>query len=119
MVLLCLLGPMGAWLALGERGLIPLQRTEMERQAYLEKIRLLAKENQVLREAIHRFRTDLDYVESVVRKELCLIKENEIIYRFDREGADNGRIGTIPSGAQQIEQNRRSQREVGQDGKIK
>ena len=87
------MGPILAWLAFGEQGLIHLYRTEIERQAHIDRIRQLAEENQTLIEEIRRLKTDMDYVESVVRKEFNLIKENEIIYRFNKDKAsDNGSV---------------------------
>jgi len=74
-----------AWLGFGEQGLIHLYRTEMERKAYVDRIHQLAEENQNLLEEVHRLRTDMEYIESVARKELSLIKKNETIYRFDKK----------------------------------
>ncbi len=85
MILLCFLAPVMAWLGFGEQGLIHLYRTEMERKAYVDRIHKLAEENQTLLEEVHRLRTDMEYIESVARNELSLIKKNEIIYRFDKE----------------------------------
>jgi cell division protein FtsB len=76
-----------AWLAFGERGLVRLYQTEVERQAHIERIRELAEENQALLEEIERLRTDMSYIESVARRELNLIRENEVVYRFDNQGA--------------------------------
>jgi cell division protein FtsB len=92
-IVLCFVGPLLAWLGFGDRGLIHLYRKELERQAYVEKIRCLAEENQKMLEEIRRLRSDLNYVEKVARKELNLIKPNELVYRFKdkkkREDADN------------------------------
>ena len=79
------LGLIIAWLAFGDRGFIHLYRMEKERQAYLERIRILEEENQNLLEQIKRLRSDEEYIESEARKELGLLRENEVIYRFDRE----------------------------------
>lgn len=79
-----LLGLLVAWLGFGQRGFIYLYRMEKERQAYLERIKKLEKENHELLEEIHQLRTDSEYVESVARRELGLIKDNEILYRFSR-----------------------------------
>jgi len=76
-----------AWLWYGENGFIHLYQTKVEREASTERIRLLTEENRVLLEEIHRLRTDMDYVESVARERLNLVKENEVIYRF---GAGDG-----------------------------
>lgn len=86
-----------AWLGFGERGFIHLYNMEKQRQTYLERIRLLEKANEELLEQINLLRTDREYVESVARKELGLVKEGEIIYRFK-------------DGSQEKEQNRMSTR---------
>lgn len=82
-VAILLLGLLIAWLGFGERGFIHLYRMEKERQAYLERIKKLEKKNHELLEEIHQLRTDSEYVESVARRELGLIKDNEILYRFN------------------------------------
>lgn len=69
----------------GDRGLIRLYHAEMERQAYVEKIRNLIKENEELQKEVQRLRNDMKHIESVARKELNLIKDNEIIYRFKKD----------------------------------
>ncbi|MEW6664959.1 MAG: septum formation initiator family protein [Thermodesulfobacteriota bacterium] len=74
-----------AWLGFGERGFVHLYRMERERQTYLEKIHQLEEENRELMEEIQRLRTDRDYIESMGRRELGLIKNDEVIYRFDRK----------------------------------
>lgn len=118
LIILCFLVPILVWLAFGERGLIHLYRTEMERQVYIDRIRQLAEENQALLEEIHRLRTDMKYVESVARKELNLIKQNEIVYRFDKEKNRNNRIKTRPSKDRHGYENGRSEREVRHDGGV-
>lgn len=79
-----------AWLGFGERGFIHLYQMEKERRASVEKILLLENENHELLEEINRLRTDNEYIESVARRELGLLKDGEILYRFSREdGNDN------------------------------
>lgn len=70
------------WLWYGESGFVHLYQIKVEREASMERIRLLTEENQALFEEIHRLRTDMGYVESLARERLNLIKENEVIYRF-------------------------------------
>jgi cell division protein FtsB len=79
---LCILGPVIAWLGFGQYGFIHLYRVGKERQAYVQKIKKLTEENQALFDEIQRLRKDPKYVERVARKELGLLKENEVIYRF-------------------------------------
>ena len=79
------LGLIIAWLAFGDRGFIHLYRMEKERQAYVERIRILEEENRKLLGQINKLRSDEEYIESEARKELGLLKENEVIYRFGGE----------------------------------
>ena len=55
----------------------------------MEKIHNLEKENQKLLEKINRLHTDKKYLESVARRELGLIKDDEILYRFTKDKEDN------------------------------
>jgi cell division protein FtsB len=79
---LLFLGLVVAWLGFGERGFIHLYRMDTERQAYLERINKLERENRELLEEIQRLRSDRDYVENLGRRELGLVKEDELMYRF-------------------------------------
>ena len=84
-ITLLFLALMAAWLGFGERGFIHLYRMEKDRQAHVERIRSLEKENQTLLEEINRLRTDKEYLESVARTELGLVKDNEVLYRFNSQ----------------------------------
>jgi cell division protein FtsB len=85
LIILTLLGVIIAWLAFGDRGFIHLYQMEKERQVFLEKIRELERANKELLEEIDRLRNDKEYIESEARKELGLVRENELIYRFSSE----------------------------------
>jgi cell division protein FtsB len=94
---LCVLLPLAGWLGFGKQGLVHLYRTERERQRYIAHILKLAEENQALLDEIHRLGNDMDYLASVARKELSLIKKNEVIYRFsgnDRQGGGDETSGS-------------------------
>ena len=82
---LLFLALMAAWLGFGERGFIHLYRIEKERQAYVGKIRDLESENRRLLDEISRLRSDRNYIESQGRKELGLVKEGEVLYRFKKD----------------------------------
>ena len=85
---LCVLAPLAAWLGFGKQGLVHLYRTDRERQLYVARILKLTEANQALLDEIDRLGHDMDYLASVARKELNLIKKNEIIYRFNTEDGD-------------------------------
>lgn len=110
-IIICTLGPVVAWLVFGEQGLLHLYHTELERQAYIERIRQLTEENQALLDEINRLRTDMEYVESVARRHFYLVKPNEVIYRFDNE----------KQGSNDVKDQREEspQREELNDGRIK
>ena len=84
-----ILGLIMAWLGFGDRGFLHLYRMEKNRKACIDRIRKIEKENQDLIEEIRRLNTDTAYLESVARKELGLVKENEILYRFSRSRSDH------------------------------
>ena len=73
-----------AWLGFG-KGFIELYRTEVERRACIERIETLTQEKNALIEEIERVRTDMDYVESLIKNDFSMIKPNEVIYRFKNE----------------------------------
>lgn len=77
---------MVAWLGFGERGFVHLYQMERERASHLEKISELERENQELLEEIQRLRTDQAYIEATGRRELGLVKNEEILYRFEKSG---------------------------------
>lgn len=85
LIVFCLFFLSVIWLWFGEGGFARLYRSEAERQSCIERIHRLADENQELLDEVERLRTDMKYVESVARRELNLIKENEVIYRFSKE----------------------------------
>jgi cell division protein FtsB len=79
---LTFLGLVVAWLGFGERGFIHLYRMDRERQTYLDKINKLERENRELLDEIKRLHSDRDYVESLGRREMGLVKDDELMYRF-------------------------------------
>ena len=74
-----------SWLAFGDRGFIYLYRMDNERQEHLERIQKLELANQELKDEIDKLRYDRDYIEATARKELGLVKKNEVIYRFTED----------------------------------
>jgi cell division protein FtsB len=74
-----------SWLAFGDRGFKWVYTMEKERQEYLERIKKLELANQDLRKEIDRLKYDRDYIETQARRELGLLKENEVIYKFNEE----------------------------------
>jgi cell division protein FtsB len=82
---LLILTPLLGWLVFGERGLLHLYRAEMERQEYIEKIRQLTEQNQIMLREIENLRNNMEYIEHLARTELNMVKTNEIIYKFEKQ----------------------------------
>jgi cell division protein FtsB len=78
-----------AWLIFGRRGLIHLYEMESQKQAYQDKIRKLEAENDELIEEIKRLRQDKEYIESVARKELNLVRDEELHFHFAGDHDDD------------------------------
>jgi cell division protein FtsB len=85
-----------AWLAFGERGLVHLYRMEEQRKEYRKRIQELESRNRELLLEIESLRTDQAYMESVARRELNLLKDNEVQFYFRGEpGGTDPRQGTL------------------------
>ncbi len=85
-LILCLVaGLLFAWLSLGRNGLVDLVNMRTERKKSVAALKDLREKNRLLASEIRRLREDPKYFESVARRELGLVKENEIIFRI-KEG---------------------------------
>ena len=66
----------------GSRGLLHLWALTAEQLTVNKRIATRLRENQLLRERLHRLRTDNRYLERLARKQLGFVRPGEIIYRF-------------------------------------
>lgn len=82
-----------AWLTFGPHGLLDLSKMQNEKEQLGVLIQELKEKNKELIAEIRRLKGDPRYLESVARKELGLVKENEIIYRF-KKGSDDSEKGS-------------------------
>jgi len=90
-VLLCLVaGLLFVCMSFGQNGLFDLFNMQAEKQENVITLKDLRAKNRLLASEIRRLREDPKYFESVARKELGLVRENEIIYRVKE-----GERGTI------------------------
>jgi cell division protein FtsB len=80
---------LAVWLIFGRHGLLDLDKMQKENERFVAVIKELKEKNKLLAAEIRRLREDREYLESVARKELGLVRDSEIIYRFKREW--NGR----------------------------
>ena len=69
----------------GEKGVIKIIQLRRERDRIIANVNRMQEENKRLQEEIRRLREDSRYLESVARRDLGLIKENEILFIFEDE----------------------------------
>jgi cell division protein FtsB len=67
----------------GDKGVFHLLRLQKELSRIQDDNRKIEGENRSLREEVKRLQNERRYIEEIARKELGMVKEGEIIYRFD------------------------------------
>ena len=67
----------------GDKGILHLLRLRKEMSRIQEDNRKIEAENRNLREEVKRLQNEKRYIEEIARKELGMVKEGEVIYRFD------------------------------------
>jgi cell division protein FtsB len=70
----------------GEKGIVKIIQLRRERDRILADVNRIQEDNKRLQEEIRRLREDSRYLESVARRDLGLIKENEILFIFEEAG---------------------------------
>jgi cell division protein FtsB len=70
------------WMAIfGEKGLTDFNHLKKELAIIVEENEKLAHENKLFLQEIDRLKNDLDYIESVARKELGFVLKDEVIFQ--------------------------------------
>ncbi len=77
-VILCILG----FTVFGERGLLRIYRLNQEKDDIQKKVEQVRADNDRLKREIEALKTNRRYLESIARKEMGLVRSNEIIYQF-------------------------------------
>ncbi len=83
LLLLCFILALGALIFFGEKGILHRLRLERDLARIREANRQLSEENERLKEEVKRLQTDRTSIEEIARKELGLVKDDELIYQFD------------------------------------
>lgn len=81
LLLLCLLG----LAVFGDKGVLRALQAKAQRDALLEDIHRLETENASLRDEIEALRSDRRYIEGIARKDLGMVKDDELVYQFPQE----------------------------------
>lgn len=66
----------------GEEGLIRAFKLSRERDLQRQQVEALQDENRALRQEIELLRNDPRYLEGVARRELGMVREDELVYQF-------------------------------------
>jgi len=82
-VILVLFLILGLLTLFGDKGILHLLRLRKEVSRIQEENRKMEAENRNLREEVKRLQNEKRYIEEIARKELGMVKEGEVIYRFD------------------------------------
>ena len=83
------LGSMLFFVIFGENGLADLNLLKQEQNLLLEKNKALEQKNIALYREIHRLKNDLKYIESVARRELGMIRKDEVIFKLKNSRGKN------------------------------
>lgn len=70
----------------GERGLLRIYEMKQEKKRIEQRVAELRTENQKLSATVEALRSDRHQLERIARKDLGLVKPNEVIYQFPPQG---------------------------------
>ena len=70
---------------LGDKGWVELRRLQHTQQALIKGNALLTQENSKMYDTIDRLQNDPEYIENIARRELGMIRSNELIFTFNSE----------------------------------
>lgn len=74
---------------LGDKGWLELRRLQHAHQSLVKGNAMLSMENSKMYEKIDRLKDDPAYIENIARRELGMIRSNELIFKFS--GAGHGK----------------------------
>ncbi|MDF1614921.1 FtsB family cell division protein [Desulfurivibrio dismutans] len=83
-LVLLVLAALALWLLFSPYGLWQYGQVSRERAALQQENRVLETENRQLQEEIERLQHDPQYIEEVARRHYDMLKENEILFDFNR-----------------------------------
>lgn len=66
----------------GEKGILCAVRSNQQKELLQQRVRTLEQANEDLRKEIGSLRSDPRYLEAISRKELGMVREDELVYQF-------------------------------------
>jgi cell division protein FtsB len=73
----------------GDKGLVKTWQAKQQRDELLQEVRLLEETNIALRQEIEALRSDRRYLEGIARRELGMVRDDELIYQFPTKRPGN------------------------------
>ena len=70
------------WGILGRKGLVDLLQLRSQRAYWISHNSALEAQNSALSHQIERLKTDWDFIESIARKELEMVREEEVVIQI-------------------------------------
>lgn len=74
---------LGFQIILADNGVLDLKKKYAERRSLIRRNDCIQQENTRLYRQVRRLRDDMDYIETIARRELGMIREDEVIFKFD------------------------------------
>ncbi len=78
----------------GEKGILCAVKSNQQKEALQQQVDSLELANQTLRKEIEALRSDPRYLEAISRKELGMVREDELVYQFR---SPDGSAGNEPT----------------------
>jgi cell division protein FtsB len=69
----------------GDKGILRTFQSSREKEVLEKEIKRIEEANAALRDEIEALRSDRRYIEDIARRELGMVKQDEIIYQFPAE----------------------------------
>jgi cell division protein FtsB len=73
----------------GDNGLLELNRKHNTHEGLMEQNARLTRENLRMYRTIDRLQNDPAFIESIARRELGMVRPDELIFKFKSNGVDN------------------------------
>jgi cell division protein FtsB len=85
----------------GEKGILCAVKSNQQKELLQQQVDTLELANQELRKEIESLRSDPRYLEAISRKELGMVRQDELVYQFR---SPNGNVGRAPASEPSVEQ---------------
>lgn len=69
----------------GDKGLLRIHELKQDKTRIDARLGTAREENEKLKREIHALKSDRRYLESIARKDLGLVRSNEVIYQFTQQ----------------------------------